>query len=146
MVAENRHRAEERLTAWNRAQPWRSAYWRAVDNACAAHAHQWPRHTFLPLRAAAQIVATAWRAQAKALAPEAVANETCVLAGFAAWRVTQGIFRFDPTLAAALVETRLTGNLPISALTHLPYWCVYVETPGRVMPPEQLLSTASTRG
>jgi hypothetical protein len=63
-----------------------------------------------------------------------MASEACALAGFAAWRVTQGIFRYDPTLATALVGTALTGDLPVSALTHLPHWCVYVETPGRMMP------------
>jgi hypothetical protein len=65
---------------------------------------------------------------------EALAHEACALAGFAAWRVTQGVFRYDPTLATALVQTPLTGDLPIAALTHLPHWCTYIETPGRTMP------------
>jgi hypothetical protein len=122
------------LTDWHRAQPWRAAYWRAVDNVRAAHAHEWPRHTFLPLREAAHIAATAWRSNGQRPSAEAIANEACALAGLAAWRVTQGIFRYDPTLAAALLDTPLTGELPVSALTHLPHWCAYVETPGRTMP------------
>jgi hypothetical protein len=132
--APRRHRAQERLTAWQRAQPWRAEYWRAVDKVRATHAHEWPRHTFVPLREAGQIVATAWRKRDRHTTPSAIAEETCALAGFASWRVTQGIFRFDPTLSAALVDTPLTGDLPVSALTHLPHWCVYVETPGRTMP------------
>jgi hypothetical protein len=129
-----RHRAQERLTAWQRAPPWRAEYWRAVDKVRAAHAHEWPRHTFLPLREAGQIVASAWRMHGRQPTPQSIADETCAFAGFAAWRATQGIFRYDPTLAAALVDTPLTGDLPVSALTHLPHWCVYVETPGRTMP------------
>jgi hypothetical protein len=136
-----RHRAQDRLTAWHRAQPWRSAYWRGVDKVRAAHARDWPRHTFLPLREAGQIVTAAWRTHGRQDTREALARESCTLAGLAAWRVTQGIFRYDPTLAAALVDTPLTGDLPVSALTHLPHWCVYVETPGRTMP---LVSGGST--
>jgi hypothetical protein len=122
------------LTAWNRAQPWRAAYWHAVDDVRAAHGREWRRCTFLPLREAGQVVATAWRSRGQRPSGEAIAQEACALAGFAAWRVTQGIFRYDPTLATALVETPLTGDLPISALTHLPHWCVYIETPGRTTP------------
>ena len=132
--APRRHRAQERVTAWQRAQPWRAEYWRTVDQVRAAHAHEWPRHTFLPLSAAGQIVATAWRRHGRQPTPDAIASEACAFAAFAAWRVTQGIFRYDPTLATALVDTPLTGELPVSALTHLPHWCVYVETPGRTMP------------
>lgn len=134
-----RHRAQERLTAWQRAKPWRSEYWRAVDNVRAAHAHGWPRYAFLPIAEAGKIIARAWRKHNCLPAPgvtagDVLGDEACTLAGYAAWRVTQGIYRFDPTLAAALIETPLTGDLPVSALTHLPHWCVYVETPGRTMP------------
>lgn len=141
MPEPKRHRAQDRLTDWHRAQPWRSAYWQAVDKVRVAHAHEWPRHTFLPLREAGQIVTSAWRTHGQQGTPDAMAREACTLAGFAAWRVTQGIFRYDPTLASALVDTPLTGDLPVSALTHLPHWCVYVETPGRTMP---LVSGGST--
>lgn len=130
----SRHRARERVTAWHRAQPWREGYWRAVDTVRAARAQEWPRHTFLPLSHAGRIVAAAWRTNGHPATAEALAHEACALAGFAAWRVTQGIFRYDPTLATALVETPLTGDLPVSALTHLPHWCTYIETPSLTMP------------
>jgi hypothetical protein len=130
----SRHRAQEQLNAWQRAQPWRTTYWRAADAVRAAHRHEWPRHTFLPVREAGQIVVNVSRAHGYKPTPDMVAHEACTLAGFAAWRATQGIFRYDATLAAALVDTPLTGDLPVSALTHLPHWCVYIETPGRTMP------------
>jgi hypothetical protein len=48
----------------------------------------------------------------------------------ATWRVSQGIYRFDPELQRALTDTRLDVRLPADLLEHLPEWAVYVETPG----------------
>jgi hypothetical protein len=48
----------------------------------------------------------------------------------AAWRLTQGIYRFDATLFDELCATPVTGALPTDLLTRLPEWTVYVETPG----------------
>ena len=52
------------------------------------------------------------------------------LAALGAWRVTRGIYRFDPDLYAALIDTPLTGDLPDALLYRLPSWGIYVETPG----------------
>jgi hypothetical protein len=48
----------------------------------------------------------------------------------AAWRMTQGIYRLDPAVYEAVIETPLDGEIPAQALLTLPEWCVYVETPG----------------
>jgi hypothetical protein len=45
--------------------------------------------------------------------------------------VTQGVYRFDPTVLDALWETPVTGDIPTEVLYHLPEWCVYVNTPGK---------------
>lgn len=55
-------------------------------------------------------------------------NEGSVLTALAAWRLTQGIYRFDPEIYEALVETPITGDLPWEVFFNLPEWCVYVET------------------
>lgn len=59
---------------------------------------------------------------------EAVAFNT-----LAAWRVTQGIYRFDPDVLEEVWRTPANGSLPAEALLRLPEWCVYVETPGRAV-------------
>lgn len=46
------------------------------------------------------------------------------------WRYSQGIYRFDPELLAALKDTPITGDLPAEVLLRLPEWAIYVETPG----------------
>ncbi|MFL9999371.1 hypothetical protein PQR34_49145, partial [Paraburkholderia sediminicola] len=53
-----------------------------------------------------------------------------VLATLAGWRVTQGVYRFDPTLYNALIATPIEGKLPTELLSRLPEWTVYIETPG----------------
>jgi hypothetical protein len=64
------------------------------------------------------------------IAPERI-RHLGIVGALATWRVTQGIYRFDPDLAAAVADTPLSGDLPAETLFHLPEWCVYVETPGR---------------
>lgn len=53
---------------------------------------------------------------------------------FGTWRITQGDYRFDPTLFAELVATPVTGPIPTDMLKRLPEWAVYVETPGMIHP------------
>ncbi|MBK9497365.1 MAG: hypothetical protein IPO08_23155 [Xanthomonadales bacterium] len=60
----------------------------------------------------------------------AIVGDVGRLAALAAWRTTQGIYRFDPELYAALINTPLTSELPVEVLFRLPEWCVYIETPG----------------
>lgn len=56
--------------------------------------------------------------------------DVSVVAALGAWRETQGVYEFDPDLFAALVDTDLTGDIPLDVLFRLPEWCVYVPTPG----------------
>lgn len=51
------------------------------------------------------------------------------LAALGAWRMTQGVYRFDPALYAEVVSTPVVGDIPHEILYQLPEWCVYVETP-----------------
>lgn len=55
---------------------------------------------------------------------------THLLAALGAWRPTQDICRFEPTLYEALCTTPLEGDLPCEVLYRLPSWCLYMETPG----------------
>ena len=48
----------------------------------------------------------------------------------ACWRMTQGIYRIDPAVYAALIDTPLTGDIPSDILARLPEWSLYIETPG----------------
>lgn len=85
----------------------------------------WPDWCFLPLSGAHAIVGGG---------RELNLDETryvSVLGALAAWRVTQGIYRFDADVFRSLWETPIKGAIPVDVLYHLPEWCVYIETPGQ---------------
>jgi len=55
--------------------------------------------------------------------------ESEVVAALAAWRMTQGIYRFDGTLFCELFKTSIEGEIPVDVFRRLPEWCLYVEIP-----------------
>lgn len=62
----------------------------------------------------------------------ALITDATALAALAAWRYTQGVYRFNPAVYSALLQTPPAGDLPCDVLLRLPEWCVYVETPGGI--------------
>jgi len=83
----------------------------------------WPDWCFCPLAGAYAIVSGGGDNRV----PLGKSLDISRLGALAAWRPTQGIYRFDPDLLAALWDTPLAGDLPIEHLLRLPEWCVYVE-------------------
>jgi hypothetical protein len=102
--------------------------WKQVDQFRANRKGlgDWPDWCFLPLAGAYAIVS-------KGARPRSLdqAGHIGVLGALAAWRVTQGVYRFDPTTFEALWQTPVTGDIPTEVLHHLPEWCVYLPTPGQ---------------
>ncbi|NLD15865.1 MAG: hypothetical protein GX665_12390 [Gammaproteobacteria bacterium] len=100
--------------------------WRDVDEMRAGKGKDlpdWPVWCYLPIAGGLAIVS-----QHESMFD--AASKAGVFTGLAAWRVTQGIYRFDPDLYSSLLDTPVTGDIPCSILYQLPEWCVYVETPG----------------
>jgi hypothetical protein len=83
--------------------------WKEVDHLRQASA--WPPYVFLPSRE--------WINRLPDN-PAAVA--------LAAWRPTQGIYRFDAEVLDALWDTPMDGTLPGDVLRSLPEWCVYIDS------------------
>lgn len=84
----------------------------------------WPDWCYLPMAAAYAVVS-----QGGAM-PAGRAGDVARVAALAAWRMTQGIYRFDPAVYDAMRATPVAGDIPHSVLYRLPEWCVYIETPG----------------
>ena len=104
--------------------------WRTADQMRAERGRclpDWPTWCYLPLSGWFAIITDAMRLSGPTIE---AARECACLGALGTWRVTQGIYRYDPTLFAALIETPVDGDLPHDLLYHLPEWCVYVETPG----------------
>jgi hypothetical protein len=134
------HRARAALEAWSSAH---TGIWRLVDEIRQARRHEWPPYVFLSLEAAGEVMARYAAARGERPASvEALTRQASFLALFAAWRMMQGIYRFDPALYAALAGTPVSGEIPGELLRRLPEWCVYVETPDMTAP---LIGGGATR-
>jgi len=103
--------------------------WKLIDAMRADRGRglpEWPEWCFAPLAASAEVV-NQGASEAEVLSRVVDMGR---LAALAAWRVSQGVYRFDPEVYAAVRSTPLSGDLPCDVLFRLPEWCVYVETPG----------------
>lgn len=63
------------------------------------------------------------------LPPHLIIKGIAPLGILSAWRVTQGIYRFDPDRLARLTKAPFIGEIPVEALQLLPEWCVYIDLP-----------------
>jgi len=88
---------------------------------------KWPDWCYLPLSGWYAIVSAAHDAPRLDLTS---IGDVARLGALGTWRLSQGIYRFDPTLFDAIKSTPITGDLPCSVLYRLPEWCVYIESPG----------------
>ena len=47
----------------------------------------------------------------------------------APWRASKNVYRFDPDIYRALIQTPISSHLPVELFFRLPEWAVYIETP-----------------
>jgi len=104
---------------WGRIDALRSLECTAID--------ELPSWCFLPKDASKYLVQS--HRQERNLSFQGY-TDSKLLSALAAWRVTKGIYSFDPDVYDAVVKSPVTGILPFEVLCRLPEWCVYVETPG----------------
>ncbi len=88
----------------------------------------WPDWCWAPSSAAHSITETLTAENARAGRDlRAPSKDAAGIAAVAAWRATQGIYRFDETLLEELWETPVGKRIPCEVLLRLPAWCCYVE-------------------
>jgi hypothetical protein len=88
-------------------------------------APNWPAWCYCPLSNTADIIQRF--VEAEKVSVDKI-WDIGILGALAAWRVGQGIYRFDPDLFESIIDTPI-NQLPVDVLFHLPEWCVYIETP-----------------
>lgn len=88
---------------------------------------RWPDWCWCPLAASHAIVSGGGNN------PISLNHEIGRLGALAAWRMTQGIYRFDSDVFEALWTTPI-DKIPIKILHRLPEWCVYIEAPLSIEP------------
>jgi hypothetical protein len=102
--------------------------WQMVDqlrNDRGNEIPDWPSWCFLPLAGSMAVLST-YTNMANAV------QDMALFGALASWRVTKGIYRFDPETYSAVLNTPVDGDIPCEILYRLPEWCVYLETPGMV--------------
>lgn len=103
--------------------------WKQVDEMRSKRGHglpMWPNWCFLPLTGAYSIVSGISNSP---MADIYSLSDGARLGALAAWRVTQGIYRFDSAVYNAVRNTPISGDIPCDVLQRLPEWCIYLETP-----------------
>jgi hypothetical protein len=101
----------------DRFSPLYPEAWRQVDDLRARRKElgDWPDWCFLPLAGAYAIVSGG-----KRLGADAPVEHVGILGALAAWRVTQGIYRFDSAIFDALWGTPVTGDIPTGSCSTCP--------------------------
>jgi len=121
------HRAREALLQAGRDYP---GAWSAADafrrDRGTSPDFDWPDWCYLPLAGAYAVVSGGGSNRVSLER----AGDVARVGALQAWRMTQGIYRFDPAVYDAVRDTPVSGDLPAEAIMQLPEWCVYVETPG----------------
>ncbi|MBK1695380.1 hypothetical protein CKO09_11625 [Chromatium weissei] len=97
--------------------------WTEAEKTYATNNQRWQKWCYLPIQY--------WREIAHCCTLPLDPLDLARLAVLGSWRVTQGIYRFDPDLYTALTETPRVN--PDDLLLRLPAWGVYLEMPGMVI-------------
>lgn len=118
------HRARRILDAVSHAYPqaW-ATFDRFRRDRGRSPDFDWPDWCYMPIAGGYAVVSGGGRGRV----PISKAHHPAIVTALGTWRMTQGIYRFDPALRAALLDTPIEGDIPTEHLRHLPEWCVYVE-------------------
>lgn len=132
------HRAQQIMGAVGRRYPQAWAQADAFRAMRGDELPRWPDWCYLPLHGAYALVSGG----ADQRVPLDRIHHVGIVGALAAWRMGQGVYRYDRDLALALDDTPMPEDLPASLLYRLPEWCVYIETPGLWAPDGRPLAGA----
>lgn len=102
--------------------------WKALSDAHTLRSPSIPEWCYLPMDNEYEVISN-YLDDFK-LDKETRTHSEFMLMTYNKWRLTQGIYRFDPTLYEAVINTPVTGVMPEDVFHRIPEWCVFVETPG----------------
>lgn len=82
----------------------------------------WPNWCYMPIAAGIAVVS-----DGGSIDSIFVSSKPAIVTALGTWRMTQGVFRYDKTLAEELIKTDIDDKLPTEHIFLLPHWCVYIE-------------------
>ena len=86
----------------------------------------WPDWCWLPVSASYAVVSGGG---ANRVPPDRI-HDVAAMAGLGAWRLSQGIYRFDSDILRQVSESPISGDLPVDVLFRLPEYCLYIDLAG----------------
>lgn len=118
------HRAKKHLKAAQQLYPNAVAVFEELRTQKGQGIPSWPDWCLMPLAAMHAHV------ESDAGIDLNTVGDVSRLTALLTWRYTQGIYRFDPSVYSALIDTPVTREIPTQVLERMPEWAVYIETPG----------------
>lgn len=112
------HPAQTAMRAWADTQP--DDIWSRIERARTLGAAKDPRYYVLHAGLCQTLPPSGDWAR--------WATDVALASGWGAWRMTQGVYRYDPAVYEAIRATPV-DRIPVDVLDHLPEWAVYIETP-----------------
>lgn len=97
--------------------------WKRIDELRVART--WPSWCFVPSDELAKLLG-----QLNIPPRDGAGTRLYVLTALCSWRLTRGLYSFDPDMLTAVCQTSIEEDLPTSPLLQLPEWCLYILTPG----------------
>lgn len=91
---------------------------------------RWKPWCFLPANIVTGIVAQMVEDPNGDMVETEMTHACRLITATAAWRMTKGVYVFDPTVLAALLDSEVNDELPEELLLQMPEWCPYIATPG----------------
>ena len=108
-----------------------------IDEVRGQSSTKWPSWCYAPIELVrALLVGAAENSGIRN--PKPLLTDLVAVAMLAAWRMTQGIYVFDPDVQHDIWNTQVSGDIPSDVLFHLPEWCCFVSAPMRVFDEEAL--------
>lgn len=84
----------------------------------------WPQWCFLPMAAWYSMVSANYGVNKLSIDQ---AGDVAKIAAVGTWKYSQGIYRIDPLLLQALIDSPVSGELPSDLFYRLPEWCIYID-------------------
>lgn len=100
--------------------------WKALEGFRAEKGYDlpdWPDWCFVPVAGSYAVISGGGMNRV----PVELMPDVALMHNLAAWRLSQGIYRFDPDIYREITETSIKGDLPVDLFLHLPEWGVYIE-------------------
>jgi hypothetical protein len=121
------HRSIQHLQALSREFPNVWTLVREIFGRRGKGDPRWPEWCFIPLSGWCEVISGLFPRGF----PEQAGYLASRLAAIGTWRYSQGIYRFDSEVYAALTRTVIEKEMPSDVFLRLPEWCVYIESPGQ---------------